>query len=164
MNNEFRIGHGFDVHRLVENRKLILGGVEIPFEKGLAGHSDADVLCHAIGDAMLGAAALGDLGIFFPPDDPEWKDADSLKILEDIDRLVMKAGYHPVNIDATLILEKPKIAPYREEMRKKIASTLKIDIENISIKATTTERLGFTGREEGIAAEAVVLLKKYSRS
>ncbi len=164
MNNEFRIGHGFDVHRLVENRKLILGGVEIPFEKGLDGHSDADVLCHAIGDAMLGAAALGDLGIFFPPDDPEWKDADSLKILEDIDRLVMKAGYHPVNIDATLILEKPKIAPYREEMRKKIASTLKIDIENISIKATTTERLGFTGREEGIAAEAVVLLKKYSRS
>ena len=160
MTEDIRIGHGFDVHRLIGNRKLILGGVEIPFEKGLEGHSDADVLCHAIGDAMLGAAALGDLGKFFPPDDPRWKDADSLKILADIDELVRYAGYRIGNIDATLILEKPKIAPYREQMRKNIASVLNINIEKVSIKATTTERLGFTGREEGIAAEAVVLLRK----
>jgi len=160
MTEDIRIGHGFDVHRLIGNRKLILGGVEIPFEKGLEGHSDADVLCHAIGDAMLGAAALGDLGKFFPPDDPRWKDADSLKILADIDELVRHAGYRIGNIDATLILEKPKIAPYREQMRKNIASVLNINIEKVSIKATTTERLGFTGREEGIAAEAVVLLRK----
>ncbi len=160
MSESFRIGHGFDVHKLVENRKLILGGVDIPFEKGLDGHSDADVLCHAIGDAMLGAAALGDLGKFFPPDDPEWKDADSVELLKNIGGMIEKSGYRIGNIDATLILEKPKIAPYREAMRKKIASALNIDVDQISIKATTTEKLGFTGREEGIAAEVVVLLRK----
>ena len=160
MSESFRIGHGFDVHKLVENRKLILGGVDIPFEKGLDGHSDADVLCHAIGDAMLGAAALGDLGKFFPPDDPEWKDADSVELLKNIGGMIEKSRYRIGNIDATLILEKPKIAPYREAMRKKIASALNIDIDQISIKATTTEKLGFTGREEGIAAEVVVLLRK----
>ena len=160
MSESFRIGHGFDVHKLVENRKLILGGVDIHFEKGLDGHSDADVLCHAIGDAMLGAAALGDLGKFFPPDDPEWKDADSVELLKNIGGMIEKSGYRIGNIDATLILEKPKIAPYREAMRKKIASALNIDVDQISIKATTTEKLGFTGREEGIAAEVVVLLRK----
>lgn len=160
MKKDFRIGQGFDVHRFADGRKLILGGVEIDHDRGLEGHSDADVLSHAIGDAMLGAAALGDLGKLFPPDDPQWKDADSLKILADIEHLVWKAGFKLVNVDATLILEKPKIAPYREIMRGKIASALKIDLENISVKATTTERLGFTGREEGIAATAVVLLRK----
>jgi len=138
----------------------MLGGVEIPFELGLEGHSDADVLLHAIGDALLGAAALGDLGQHFPPGDPRWKDADSANILADIEHLVWKVGFNIANIDATLILENPKIAPHRDVMRRRIAQILKIDIENISIKATTSEKMGFTGRGEGIAAQAVVLLRE----
>jgi 2-C-methyl-D-erythritol 2,4-cyclodiphosphate synthase len=159
MTDDYRIGQGFDVHPFAEGRKLILGGVEIPSEQGLMGHSDADALCHAIGDALLGAAGLGDIGEHFPPSDLKWKDANSLHLLSLIEQMVWKAKFRIVNIDATLILEQPKIAPYREQMRKNIAKTLQIDKERISIKATTSERLGFTGRGEGIAALAVVLLR-----
>jgi 2-C-methyl-D-erythritol 2,4-cyclodiphosphate synthase len=159
MRSDYRIGQGFDVHPFAAERKLILGGVEIPYGMGLVGHSDADVLCHAIGDALLGAAALGDLGKFFPPSDPQWKDVSSLLILSDIEHLVWKAGYRIANVDSTLILERPKIAPFRDLMREKIARALKIEIENIAVKATTCEKLGFIGREEGIAALAVALLR-----
>ena len=159
MTNDFKIGLGFDVHPFAEGRKLILGGVEIPFKRGLAGYSDADVLCHAIGDALLGAAALGDIGDHFPPDDPQWKDADSLKLLTEIEHKVWQAKFKVVNVDATLILEKPKIAPYKYQMRQNIAAALKIGVENVSVKATTTEKLGFTGREEGIAAMAAATLR-----
>jgi len=157
--NDFKIGLGFDVHPFAEGRKLILGGVEIPFKRGLAGYSDADVLCHAIGDALLGAAALGDIGDHFPPDDPQWKDANSLKLLTEIEHKVWQARFKVVNVDATLILEKPKIAPYKYQMRKNIAAALKISVDNVSVKATTTEKLGFTGREEGIAAMAAATLR-----
>ena len=160
MTNDFRIGLGFDVHPFAEGRKLILGGVEIPFDIGLAGYSDADALCHAIGDALLGAAALGDIGDHFPPDDPQWKDADSLKLLAEIEHKVWQAKFKVVNVDATLILEKPKITPYKYQMRQNIAAALKISIDNVSVKATTTEKLGFTGREEGIAAMAAAALAK----
>ncbi|NQS98043.1 MAG: 2-C-methyl-D-erythritol 2,4-cyclodiphosphate synthase [candidate division Zixibacteria bacterium] len=159
MTNDFKIGLGFDVHPFAEGRKLILGGVEIPFKRGLAGYSDADVLCHAIGDALLGAAALGDIGDHFPPDDPQWKDANSLKLLTEIEHKVWQARFKVVNVDATLILEKPKIAPYKYQMRKNIAAALKISVDNVSVKATTTEKLGFTGREEGIAAMAAATLR-----
>ena len=154
----FRTGSGFDVHRFAEGRKLMLGGVVIPYEKGLAGHSDADVLCHAVADALLGAAAMGDIGDHFPPGDPKWKDADSLELLAKVGWMVAAGGYEIVNVDATLILEKPKIAPYKREMRENIARALKTSIENISVKATTTEGLGFTGRGEGVAASSVVTL------
>ncbi len=160
MAEDFRIGSGFDVHPLVSGRRLILGGVDIPFEKGLAGHSDADVLCHAIGDALLGAASLGDIGLHFPPDDAKWKDADSLKMLSDIERMVWKRYFRVVNVDATLIMERPKVAGYRQSMRENIAKALQIGLENVSVKATTTEGLGFTGRGEGVAAMAVVLLRR----
>jgi len=160
LNQEFRTGIGFDVHAFADNRKLIIGGVEIPFEKGLAGHSDADVLLHAISDALLGALALGDIGKHFPDDDPKFKDADSGFLLSEVYKMVEGRGYATINVDAVIMLQRPKISPYVEEMRKKIAGVLKTDVEQISIKATTTEKLGFTGREEGIAAMASVLLIK----
>lgn len=157
---ENRIGTGFDVHRLTENRKLILGGVEIPFEKGLLGHSDADVLLHALMDAMLGAAALGDIGKLFPDQDDSYKDISSLLLLERTGRAVAEAGYSLGNLDATIICQRPKLAGYIDQMRENIARVLGVPIEQISVKATTTEKLGFTGRGEGIAAEAVCLLTR----
>jgi len=160
LNQEFRTGIGFDVHAFADNRKLIIGGIEIPFEKGLAGHSDADVLLHAISDALLGALALGDIGKHFPDDDPKFKDADSGFLLSEVYKMVEGKGYTTINVDAVIMLQRPKISPYVEEMRKKIAGVLKTDVEQISIKATTTEKLGFTGREEGAAAMASVLVKK----
>lgn len=153
-----RIGKGFDVHRLVEERKCIIGGVDIPNKKGLLGHSDADVLTHAVMDALLGAAALGDIGRIFPDSDEQFKDADSIKMLEQVGYMIREKGYGISNIDATVICERPKISPYVEEMIENIAKALKIDSDRINIKGTTTEKLGFTGRKEGIAAEAVCIL------
>ena len=158
--SEIRTGIGFDVHSFALNRKLIIGGIEIPFEKGLAGHSDADVLLHAISDALLGALSLGDIGKHFPDDDPEFKDADSTILLKEVYKKVEQKGYALGNIDSVIMLQNPKISAYIEKMKNKIALVLKINVENISIKATTTEKLGFTGREEGAAAMATVLLKK----
>ncbi len=154
-----RIGHGYDVHRLTENRKLILGGVDIPYEKGLLGHSDADVLLHAISDALLGAAALGDIGLHFPPDDPKYLDADSLKLLKQVNNIIKEKGYSISNIDATIIAQKPKLLPYIQDMRKNVATALSIPIDCVSIKATTEEKLGFTGSGEGISAHAVTLIE-----
>lgn len=153
-----RIGHGYDVHRLVEGRKLILGGVDIPYKKGLLGHSDADVLLHAISDALLGAAALGDIGKHFPPDDPKFLDADSLLLLKHVGALLSDEGYTISNIDATVIAQKPKLAPYIEQMRENIASALSLSVSQVSVKATTEEKLGFTGSGEGISAHAVTLI------
>ncbi len=153
-----RIGHGYDVHRLVEGRKLILGGVEISWHLGLDGHSDADVLVHAIMDALLGAAALGDIGKLFPDTDPAFKGIDSLLLLKEVAKRLEEKGYAVGNIDATVIAQKPKLAPHIPQMVKNIASVLETAEENINVKATTEERLGFTGREEGIAAHAVCLL------
>ncbi len=158
MNLPYRIGHGYDVHRLTENRKLILGGVNIPYEKGLLGHSDADVLLHAIADALLGALALGDIGKYFPDTDPEYEGADSLKLLSRTAELINKNGYCVGNIDATILCQKPKLAPYILSMRENIAKALKTEIQNISVKATTEEKLGFTGSGEGISAHCVTLL------
>lgn len=155
-----RIGNGFDVHELVANRKLILGGVEIPHERGLLGHSDADVLTHAVMDALVGAARLGDIGKLFPDTDPAFKDADSIRLLAKVGEEVKKAGFEIIDIDATLMAEEPKISPYRDEMRKNIAGALDIDVENVGVKATTTEKLGFVGRCEGMAASASALLCK----
>jgi 2-C-methyl-D-erythritol 2,4-cyclodiphosphate synthase len=155
-----RIGHGYDVHRLVEGRKLIVGGVDIPYEKGLLGHSDADVLLHAIGDSLMGAAALGDIGCIFPDNDPKFKDADSLILLCEVVSLLKSKGYSVVNIDATLIAQKPKMRPYIDEMRSNIASACGTDISFVSVKATTEEKLGFTGRKEGISAHCVCLVEK----
>ena len=157
---EYRVGQGYDVHRLAENRKLILGGVDIPHTRGLLGHSDADVLLHAIMDALLGAAALGDIGRHFPDISDEYKDISSLLLLGRVRSLLSDAGCEIVNVDATLVLQKPRIAPYIEEMRDNIAKTLLIDKDRVSVKATTEERLGFTGREEGISAQAIALIKK----
>ncbi len=153
-----RVGSGFDVHQLVEGRKLILGGVEIPFEKGLLGHSDADVLLHAIKDALLGAAALGDIGRHFPDSDESYRGISSMKLLQEVKGKLKEKGYGVNNVDATIIAQAPKMAPYIETMREKIAGTLEIPLDNINIKATTTEKLGFTGRGEGIAAQAVVTI------
>jgi 2-C-methyl-D-erythritol 2,4-cyclodiphosphate synthase len=153
-----RIGQGFDVHRLVPGRKLILGGVEIDHPLGLLGHSDADVLVHALGDALLGAAGLGDLGAIFPDTDPAFKDADSLKLLAEIIKLLKDKNLRVVNVDLTLLAEKPKVGPFREEMRARLSETMGLGPEYISIKATTTEGLGLVGREEGLAALAVALL------
>jgi 2-C-methyl-D-erythritol 2,4-cyclodiphosphate synthase len=153
-----RIGTGFDVHALVAGRALILGGVNVPHSRGLAGHSDADVLLHAIADALLGALALGDLGAHFPESDPRWKDADSRALLRHVASLVTGMGWDIGNVDATVIAQAPKIAPYISAMRANVAADLGCGLSRISIKATTTERLGFAGREEGIAAEAVVLV------
>lgn len=155
-----KIGFGFDVHRIVEGRKLILGGVEIPFNKGLFGHSDADVLSHAIADALLGAAALGDIGKHFPNTDRSYKDISSLKLLRLTNELLRINGYNILNIDSTVVLETPKIAPYIGDMRENIANALGVRIEVISVKATTTEGLGFTGTGEGASAYAVALIQK----
>lgn len=155
-----RIGHGYDVHAFSENRKCIIGGVEIPYEKGLLGHSDADVLLHAISDSLLGAAALGDIGKHFPDTDPEFKGADSLVLLEKVNELLEQKGYKVVNVDATVIAQAPKLAPFILEMRENIAKALKTDVEFISVKATTEEKLGFTGRKEGISAHSVCLIEK----
>lgn len=154
-----RIGHGYDVHRLIAGRKLILGGVEIPYILGLDGHSDADVLLHAMMDALLGAAALGDIGHLFPDTDPAYKGISSLKLLVVVAARIREKGYEIGNIDATVIAQKPKLAPFIEAMRKETARVLQIDPDRLNIKATTEERLGFSGREEGIAAHAVCLLE-----
>ena len=156
----YRIGTGYDVHRLVEGRKCIIGGVEIPFEKGLLGHSDADVLLHAIMDAMLGALAFGDIGKHFPDNDGTYKNIDSKVLLAKVYELVKSEGYEINNIDSTVICEQPKLKNHIDKMRQTIADILHTDIKNISVKATTTEKLGFEGRGEGIAAEAVVMLRK----
>lgn len=154
-----RIGHGYDVHRLVENRKLILGGVDIPYEKGLLGHSDADVLVHAIMDALVGAAALGDIGKLFPDNDDAYLGADSLVLLSKVNEYLSKLNYSVVNIDATVIAQAPKLSPYIEQMRTNIAAVLKIDLSQINVKATTEEKLGFTGEKLGIASHAVCLIQ-----
>ena len=153
-----RIGHGYDVHKLVSGRELIIGGVKIPYEKGLLGHSDADVLLHAVMDAVLGAAALGDIGLHFPDSDDKYKGASSLKLLEETARLLKEAGYKVGNIDAVIIAQSPKMMPYIERMRRNIADALGIDISCVNVKATTEEGLGFTGAQEGIAAHAVCLI------
>ncbi len=154
-----RIGTGYDVHKLAENRKLIIGGVEIPYEKGLLGHSDADVLLHAIMDALLGAAALGDIGLHFPDTGAEFKDIDSRVLLRRVRELLSDAGYEVENVDATIIAQRPKMRPHIEAMRANIAADLGVDITKINVKATTEEGLGFTGEGLGIAAQAVCLLK-----
>ena len=156
-----RIGHGFDLHVLTEGRKLILGGVEIPYSLGLMGHSDADVLTHALMDAMLGALALGDIGLHFPPDDNKYKDISSLKLLKHVQELIAKQGYNIVNIDSTILAQKPKLLPFINDIRASIANTLNLDIANISVKATTTEKMGDIGKGLAIATEAVVLLEKF---
>ena len=153
-----RIGHGYDVHKLVAERKLIIGGVDIPFEKGLLGHSDADVLTHAIMDALLGAAALGDIGLHFPDNDPAYKDADSIKLLEKVGDILESKLFVVDNIDATIIAQVPKMRPYIDTMRENIAKALKVPVSLVNVKATTEEGLGFTGAGEGIAAHAVCLL------
>ena len=154
-----RIGNGYDVHRFAENRDLFLGGVKIPYELGLLGHSDADVLIHAIMDALLGAAALGDIGKLFPDTDERFKGADSLLLLKEVCVVLGAKGYKIVNIDSIVIAQKPKLAPYIEQMRKNIADACKIDISQVSVKATTEEKLGFTGRLEGISSYAVCLIE-----
>ena len=153
-----RIGMGYDVHRLVEGRKLILGGVEVPHTLGLLGHSDADVLTHAVMDALLGAAALGDIGRHFPDTDPAYAGADSLKLLDHVAELLEEKGYQVGNVDATILAQKPKLAPYIEKMRDNLAARMKVEPDQVNVKATTEEKLGFTGAEEGIAAHAVALL------
>ena len=153
-----RIGHGYDVHKLVEGRKLIMGGVEIPYEKGLLGHSDADVLLHAISDALLGAAALGDIGKLFPDTDPQFKGADSMVLMAEVYRNIKAKGYRVVNIDATIIAQRPKMRSYIDTMRANIAETLECDIDCINVKATTEEGMGFTGEGLGISAHAVCLI------
>ena len=155
-----RIGLGYDVHAFASGRKLILGGVEIPFEKGLDGHSDADVLVHAIMDAILSAMRAGDIGKLFPDTDPAYKDADSIRLLEAVGMLVKERGFEIVDIDSVIMLQQPKVSPYREQMRVNIAKALHVDVDNIGIKATTTEHLGYEGRGEGASAQAVCLLSK----
>lgn len=154
-----RIGHGYDAHRFAEGRTLYLGGIAVPHEKGLLGHSDADVLLHALMDAILGAAALGDIGKLFPPSDMQYKDIRSTQLLKIVKEKMEATGYSVENADVTVIAQRPKLAPYIEDMRTRIAEILEIDISRINVKVTTTEKMGFTGREEGIAAEAVCLLK-----
>ncbi|NLP51154.1 2-C-methyl-D-erythritol 2,4-cyclodiphosphate synthase [Bacillus sp. RO1] len=156
----FRIGQGFDVHQFAEGRPLIIGGITIPYEKGLLGHSDADVLLHTISDACLGAIGEGDIGKHFPDTDPAFKNADSAVLMEQVWAIVKEKGYTLGNVDCTIIAQKPKMAPHIEPMRKRIAELLESDVEQVNVKATTTEKLGFTGREEGIAAQAAVLLIK----
>lgn len=155
-----RIGHGYDVHKLVSGRKLIIGGVDIPYELGLLGHSDADVLLHAISDALLGAAAMGDIGGMFPDTDEKWKGANSLMLLRAVAERLYAAEYYIENIDSTLIAQAPKMKPYIELMRQNIANACMIDVSQVSVKATTEEKLGFTGRGEGISAHAVALIEK----
>ena len=155
-----RIGHGYDVHAFADNRKCILGGVDVPCEKGLLGHSDADVLLHAISDSLLGAAALGDIGKHFPDTDERYKGADSLVLLKNVCDLINSKGYKVVNIDATVIAQMPKLAPFIDQMRWNIAGALGVDVDFVSVKATTEEKLGFTGRKEGISAHCVCLIEK----
>ncbi|MCP3966339.1 MAG: 2-C-methyl-D-erythritol 2,4-cyclodiphosphate synthase [Lentisphaerae bacterium] len=156
----YRVGHGYDVHRFAEGRKLILGGVEIPHEKGLQGHSDADVAIHALMDALLGALALGDIGEIFPDNDPEYKDANSIRLLSKLLEIEHFEPYEIMNLDITIVAEKPKLRPYIDQMRTNLAEVLDCAPDRVSVKATTTERLGFCGREEGMAAYAVVLVGK----
>lgn len=160
MKSNIRIGQGYDVHKLVEDRRLILGGVDIPYEKGLLGHSDADVLVHAVMDALLGAAALGDIGRHFPDNSDDFKNISSLILLDKVFHLLKDKGYTTINIDATVIAQRPKLASHIEDMRKNIANALQCDVDQINIKATTEEGLGFTGTGEGIAAQAVCLIEK----
>ena len=155
-----RIGHGYDVHKLVEGRDLIVGGVKIPYEKGLLGHSDADVLLHAVSDSLLGAAAMGDIGGMFPDNDPQFLDADSLVLLRRVFERLRESGYRVINVDATIIAQRPKMKPYIPEKRMNIAAALSTSIDNISVKATTEEEMGFTGRGEGISAHCVCLIDK----
>lgn len=155
-----RVGIGFDAHRLVEGRKLVLGGVTIPFEKGLLGHSDADVLVHAINDALLGAAALGDIGMHFPDTDMRYKDIDSLLLMKRVGELLKQAGFGVVNIDSVICAQRPKLSPYIQKMRQNIAETLNISEDKVSVKATTTEGMGYEGRGEGISAQAICMIKK----
>jgi len=155
---KIRVGYGYDVHRYVEGRKLILGGVTVPAERGLLGHSDADVLLHAIADALLGAAAMRDIGYHFPDTDPSYAGADSVMLLREVYRLLLERGYRVGNIDATIVAEAPKLSPFVPRMQERIAETLDLSVGEVSIKATTNERMGFVGREEGMAAHAVVLI------
>lgn len=154
-----RIGTGYDVHRLVEGRRLILGGVDIPYERGLLGHSDADVLVHAVMDALLGAAAMGDIGALFPDSDPRYEGADSLELLREVCRRLRAAGHEPVNVDATIVAQAPKLAPHIPAMRGNIAAAMGLDVSRVSVKATTEERLGFTGEGLGMAAQAAALIE-----
>ena len=154
-----RIGHGYDVHRLINGRRLIIGGIEIPYEKGLLGHSDADVLTHAVMDALLGAAALGDIGTMFPDTDEAYRGADSIELLKEVTRVLQLKNYHIVNIDGTVLAQAPKLKPFVEQMRKNIAAACGITAEQVNVKATTEENLGFTGSGEGIAAHAVCLIE-----
>lgn len=156
--NDFRIGHGYDVHRLVADRPLVLGGVTVPHEKGLLGHSDADVITHAIMDALLGAAALGDIGKLFPDSDPAYAGADSVALLRRVAALLREKGYEVGNVDGTIVAQSPKLAPYIDEMRQKLAAAMDVDVHRVSLKATTEEHLGFTGSGEGMAAHAVALI------
>ena len=158
--SRIRTGIGYDVHQFAEGRPMVLGGVHIPFDRGLLGHSDADVLLHAIADAILGAAALGDIGAHFPPSDPAFKDADSRLLLEESCRLMRHAGYRVVNLDATIVAEAPRVLPHVPQMRETIASACNISIDDVSVKATTNERMGFVGREEGIAALAIATIER----
>ena len=160
--SNLRIGHGYDVHQLVEGRRLVLGGVELPYERGLLGHSDADVLTHAVMDALTGASRLGDIGKLFPDTDPAYEGISSLKLLCEVGRLLKERGYQVVNIDATLIAQAPKVGPYRQQMTENIADALCIQPEQVNVKATTEEHLGFTGDGSGMAAHAVVLLENIS--
>lgn len=153
-----RIGHGYDVHRLVEGRKLILGGVEIPYEKGLLGHSDADVLTHAVMDALLGACGMGDIGRLFPDNDPAYEGADSIKLLDEVVELIQKKRLHAGSLDVTVIAQAPKLSPYVDQMKRRLAGHLELNPDRVNVKATTEEHLGFTGTGEGIAAHAVVLV------
>lgn len=157
-----RVGMGYDVHRLTAGRKLILGGVEIPYGKGLLGHSDADVLVHAVMDALLGAAALGDIGKHFPDTDPEYEGVSSIRLLEHVGRLLDEKGYVIENIDATIVAQRPKMRPYIEQMRENIATALRIETDQVNVKATTEEGLGFTGTGEGISSQAVCAVEKYT--
>lgn len=159
-----RIGHGYDVHQLIENRKLILGGVDIPHDKGLLGHSDADVLVHAVMDALLGAAALGDIGKLFPDTDEKYKGADSIELLKHVCEILDNKGYVIENIDSTVCAQKPKLAPYIETMRQNIAAACEMSVSQVSVKATTEEKLGFTGEEKGISATAVCLINNKNRT
>lgn len=157
---DFRVGTGFDAHRFTAGRPLILGGVTVPHDKGLLGHSDADALCHAVSDAILGAAGLGDMGHYFPDSDPKWKGADSLVMLKECVRLAASKGWKIGNMDASLVCQKPKLAPHLPAMVQKLAQTLGIEVEKVNVKAKTTEGMGFEGREEGLSVQAVVLLTK----
>ncbi len=157
---EYRVGTGYDAHQLIEGRTLILGGVKVPHSKGLLGHSDADALCHAVSDALLGAAALGDMGVYFPDSDPQWKGADSVKMLQECGRLLKEKGWSLENMDATIVCQKPKLAGFIPAMREKIRMALGVKLDQVSVKAKTTEGMGFEGREEGISVQAVVLLSR----